>query len=811
MATARARATVAPQPRRARRWLRNVLLGLLALLLVVMLAVAGLVTYFLRNPLPQTSGTITLPGLSAPVTVVRDHSGVPHITAANQADLFRAQGYVVAQDRLWQMDFYRRVSAGRLSELIGDATLDTDRYYRTVGLRRVAAEEYVQLDPAEQAILQQYADGVNAFIDTHLDKLPIEFTILGYTPEHWSPIDTIAFGKLMADDLSVNYDQEVAMADLSAKLGLDRASQLLPAYPNGKATIVGQSALPGNPEGSAKLTRRISIFGDSEVAGLVGSNNWVIDGTRTATGRPLLANDPHLSVQNPSIWYAMQLTAQDGSLNVEGVTFAGVPGIVVGHNQNITWGVTNLGPDTQDLYVERLDNPQNPTQYEYMGQMQPLEVVTETIQVKGAPDVVLPVYYTRHGPLVTDVVAGLTQPAALQWTALQPDRLLTALYKLDTARNWTDFHAALSNWDTPAQNFVYADTQGNIGYQSTGLWPIRKAGTGLVPVAGWTGDNEWTGFVPYEQMPSVENPAQHFIVTANNRVVGPDYAYLVNGYWYPWYRAERITDMIQAKIHLTVDDVKAIQYDTHSLIAARVGQRLAALSGGDDRTRQAIALFKNWDGNLTTDSPAAALFEVTYRDTFTATFADDLGPGLAAEYHARAGEAADTLIDILLDDPTNAWWDDVTTPQKETRDDILQRALKQGIADLTALEGSDMRDWKWGGLHTITFNHPLGAVKPLDRLLNFGPFAMPGDAYTVDAAGYNATFSQRSHPSMRMITDPGDWNATQLIFSPGESGQPAAAHWGDLVQDYLQGRYHVLPWDAAAVQQAAEGTLTLQP
>jgi penicillin amidase len=416
------------------------------------------------------------------------------------------------------------------------------------------------------------------------------------------------------------------------------------------------------------------------------------------------------------------------------------------------------------------------------------------------------------------VMEDLTAPMALQWTALLPGHLLQSVLDVDRAQNWQEFHAALRNWDTPGQNFVYADKDGHIGYQSTGLWPIRKAGNGLVPVEGWTGANEWTGFVPYDKMPSVYDPPEHFLVTANNRVVSSDYPYLVTGYWFPWFRAERITQLIQSKPKLTMDDFKAMHYDTTSLVAAKLGPALAALSSrvgspspGDKPLADGIALFTGWQGDIRADSAAAALYEPAVRYIISDTFGDELGTKLAAEYQNTLGGAAVTQIYQMLDDPNNAWWDDTTTPAKETRDDILLKSVRSAVSEVRGRLGNDMSKWTWGALHTVTFNHTLGAVSPLDRIFNFGPYAMPGDGYTVAAAGYNEAYGQRSHPSMRMITSPGDWSRTQLVFSPGESGQPGSAHWGDMVQDYLHGQYHTLFWTADQIKQNAEGTLTLQP
>jgi len=806
----------APRARRSRG--RRVLAILGIILLLGIIALAGLAVFLLRRPLPVTSGQLRLPGLSAPVSVVRDHAGFPHLTGATSADLFRAQGYVVAQDRLWQMDFFRRVGAGRLSEVLGAATLDVDRFARTIGWRRAAQKELATLPADSRAALQQYADGVNAFLDTQADALPLEFTILGYKPEPWTPLDIVTFGKVQAWSLGENLDVEITMADLQAKLGPARAAALLPAYPDQQPTIALQSALHGQAGGRRPTSLALrALFGSGAGSDPLGSNNWVVDGTRSVDGHPLLANDPHLGVQNPSIWYALQMRAADGSLDVEGVTFPGVPGVIVGHNKDITWGVTNLGPDTEDLFIEHLDPAGHPGQYEFQGAWRSLDVLTETIRVKGADSQDLAVRSTHHGPLLDAVRDDLKQPSALQWAALQTGGVPDAVLRLDRATDWASFHAALAGWAAPGQNFVYADIKGNIGYQATGRWPIRPKSNGLAPVDGASGENDWAGFVPYEQLPRVYNPPEHYIVTANNRVTPPGSAPQATAWWFPWFRAERITQMLGQKQKLSVDDMKAIQLDQHSVLAADIAPHLAALTSSDADTQAAANLFKNWDANIASDSETAAIYETTYQQILTDTFADDLGGNLTEEYFASDATAAAMLLDKIVNDPQNAWWNDVTTPKKETRDDILLKALGEAVAAISAHQGADMSKWTWGAQHEIVFNHTLGAVQPLDLLFNLGPYPAGGDGYTVNVGTFTEAspgsylYVQTGHPSMRQIMDTGDWTKTQLIFSPGESGQPGSSHWGDQVNDWLHGNYRTPPWSDAQIGSEGEATLTLKP
>jgi penicillin amidase len=424
---------------------------------------------------------------------------------------------------------------------------------------------------------------------------------------------------------------------------------------------------------------------------------------------------------------------------------------------------------------------------------------------------------TLHGPLLNAVIDTLTAPTALRWTGSDPGHLLESVFKLDRATDWTSFHAALADWTIPGQNFVYADTKGNIGYQATGRWPIRAKGNGLVPVDGASGAYDWTGDVPYDKMPSVYNPPQGYLVTANNRVVGPDYPYLATGWWFPPYRAGRIAEMIAAKPKLSIDDVKAMQFDTHSVPARAVGAKLAGLTGEGGVT-EAAARFKDWDGDIGVDSATAALYEITYQEIQTRTFSGQLGDTLAGEYLDSISGGADMLIQRALDDPQAALWDDSRTPAHESRDDVFRASLAAAVTILKAAQGDDMSKWSWGAMHQIVFAHSVfGAIAPLDSIFNIGPFPNGGDRTTVSVGSSREVapgahqFLQTGHPSMRFVQDPGDWNRTQLVFAPGESGQPGSAHWGDQADAWLHGPHRTLPWTDDAIKAVGEGTLTLQP
>jgi len=568
-----------------RRPIKRFFRVLLFVVLAVLLAATGLATgigvYAVRRAFPQASGRIALDGLRGTVEVMRDQWGIPHIYAQNDLDLFFAQGFVHAQDRLWQMEFNRRAASGRLSEIFGPVTLDTDRFLRTVGLRRAAEVEAAQLDDETKRVLQAYVDGVNAYIASRRGRLPLEFALLRYVPEPWSPVDAVAFGKLMAWTLSGNWDSEILRAHLLSRFGEAGVARLMPAYPDEMPVIVPAGA-DYRPFRSAAALR---LAAHAPARNGTGSNNWVIAGSRTTTGAPILANDPHLEAAMPSIWYEMDLSSE--RFHVAGATFAGAPGVIIGHNERIAWGVTNAGPDVQDLYLERFD-PDDPARYEFQGQWERATVVEESIIVKGRRDpVILPVRITRHGPILNGVVDGLDAFVALRWTALMPGTILGSVLRLDQARNWEEFREALRLWTVPAQNFVYADTDGNIGYQLPGRIPVRAKGNGLLPVPGWTGEYEWVGEIPFDELPSSFNPERGYIITANNRIIPDDYTHFIAAEWDPGFRAQRIETMLTAQPKVSPEVVADMQLDTSSLPAQAILRALRGVQIG--RARSIIA------------------------------------------------------------------------------------------------------------------------------------------------------------------------------------------------------------------------------
>jgi penicillin amidase len=819
------------QPSRRRVFSRrNVLIGALVAVLLIVGVLGGIAWWTVNKTLPTLNGTAQLPGLTANVTVTRDTYGVPHIEAVNLHDLYMAQGYVHAQDRLYQMFYFRTVGEGRLAELFNpdEQLISADRYLRTVGFRRAGEAEWQAISPEARSALEAYAAGVNAFVHSHADNLPIEFTFLGVGFEDWQPVDTITFGKLEARDLSETWSQELLASDILQKVGPDVTAKVMPGYPASAPVILpGANSGSFSPaiEGYNKYVRPlISGWGED-----VGSNNWVVDGTKSTTGKPILANDPHLGVRNPSIWYQVHLSTTDGKYDAAGFGFAGVPGIVTGHNKDIAWGVTNTEADVEDVFQEKLDEANHPGQYLSGDKWVPLTIYTETIKVKGgAPTVTQTVRYTNHGPLLSDWTATLTPTVStsvtgtfsVEWTALKPGHLLDAVNGLQTASNWTEFRAALSKWDVPGQNFVYADTKGNIGYQMTGLLPVRKKGDGSVPGIGWTGENDWTGFVPFDDMPRMYNPPDHYVATANNKNVGPDFKYGVSGYWAAPYRILRITEMLKAKEKVSVEDMRAMQFDTQSMLARKVAPIMASANITDTRARQAADLLKNWDGTMKADSTAAAIYEVSYHKLLTNTLGDELGTPLIFQYLDGMGGQALQTIEGLLDKPDDPLWDRTDTPQVEKRDDILVRSITEATGELTAALGDNMQDWTWGKIHEITPRHEFSSADLVGGLFSLAASPIGGDNTTVAVASYplpyagvplQGPFPVTNYQSYRMIIDVGDWTKSLAVFATGESGQPGSKYWGNMYSQWLQGAYNPLVYTKEQIDANKDAVLTLTP
>jgi penicillin amidase len=525
-----------------RRWILGISLFLITLIVVL----AGYTYISLRRALPQTDGTLALPGLTDEVRVVRDEWGTVHIYAENEHDLFFTQGFTTAQDRMFQMEVFRRAPSGRMAEIVGDRALFNDTFNRNLQLRQTAERIWEQMDDDSKIILQAYTDGINAYLEEHKNALPIEYKVLMFKPELWTPIDSLAWGNAISLQLSANRRIELVRAQIVAAVGEDAMNMLFPftaedtpiTVPAEVNNFAGLDEIDLTP-----LLQADAILGSS-LAG-IGSNSWVVDGSMTETGLPILANDIHIGLTMPSIWHAVGL--HGGRFEVVGFTLPGVPGVITGHNADIAWGLTNLGSDAQDLYIERLDDVQEPTQYLYDDEWLDLEHVQETIEVRGQGPVEVDFYISQHGPILNYILEepSIAHPMALRWVQHDGSTLFTSILALNMASNWEEFRAALANWDTPGQNVFYADREGNIGYQAVGKIPIRPNGNGRLPVPGWTSENEWQGYIPYEELPTAFNPEQGFLLSANHRVEPEGYPYYISDSYTPGYRAQQIEDLLK--------------------------------------------------------------------------------------------------------------------------------------------------------------------------------------------------------------------------------------------------------------------------
>jgi penicillin G amidase len=774
----------------------------------------------LRKSLPQTRGMLTLSALHQPVEVLRDRWGVPHIYAQNTHDLFVAQGFVHAQDRLWQMESQRRLGFGRLAELIGKRAIDTDRYMRILGLGRAAQQDVAHLSDEARTTIEAYVRGVNAFITQNRTKLPPEFMLLRHVPEHWQIVDVLVWGKVMALSLSGNWSQEVLRAQMIAQVGSARAAQYQLTARTDLPFIVPADIRYTPDLGQSALDLAQSAQPWLNESNDRGSNNWVVSGARTKSGLPLLANDPHLGLTVPSIWYEVHLNAPD--YHVAGASFAGVPGVVIGHNTQIAWGVTNSMTDLQDLYMERFDlSDAAGLRYEYRGQWQQAELVYETINVKGGAPVIEPVRITRHGPIITPLTKAdgsrENNPLALRWTALDHSTLVDSILALNRATDWQSFRNALRKWDVPPQNFVYADVAGNIGYQLAGNIPIRAQGDGKLPAPGWNGEYEWQGFIPFEKLPMQFNPPEGCVVTANNQIVADDFVPPVRGEWSNGWRAARIRQLIQQyPLHDNATFAR-IHADQRSLSGLELISIAGRLPDGDALANQARAILSGWDGELHIDSIGATIAVQLLDELKTAVFA----PVSQTMHHvvgfgafaSRPGQdyMARSLPQILaaLISNNNDWFDD-----GRTWDQILALAWPKTLTTIRERLGDDPLKWRYGNWHTLKFNHPLGAIPGIGKLFSRGPYPFGGNGDTVNVCGITTApggVTTYSTASLRIICDPSDWEQCRSIHPVGQSGHFLSQHYADFIKPWLNTEYHPMPWDRRRVEEMSQDKLTLTP
>ena len=794
-----------------------------SLLLVVVAALfTGGAYLYLRQSLPQTEGTIRIAGLKAKIELLRDAYGIPHIRASSIEDAYFGLGFAHAQDRLWQMEMSRRIAAGRLAEIVGASGLDTDRFLRTLGVRRAAEASLAKLDPGTRKVLDAYAAGVNAFLATR-PVLPPEFWILRVTPEPWTPADSLAWIKMMAWDLGANWKNELLRMRLAKTLPQARIDELLPPYPgDAPLKIRDLKTLYAGLDGDAQALEAAMLKVASLLPGWLpdgaGSNNWVVSGKRSASGKPLLANDPHLGLTAPPVWYFAQLTAP--GLDAIGATLPGVPGILLGRNEHIAWGATNTGPDVQDLYVEKLEGRDA---YLTPDGSRPFALRQETIKVRGAPDVKLLVRITRHGPVVSDVLrpaAGLAPRGhvlAFEWTALaHDDTSIRSALNLARAHDWKEFRAALRDLQAPQQNIVYADVDGNIGFIAAGRVPLRKPANdlkGLAPAPGWEAKYDWAGWIPFDELPQSYNPPSGEIVTANQKITPPGYAHFITSEWQPPYRARRITQLLDALARHSVPSFARMQADIVSLPAREQLPRLLATKPLSAEAKRALGLLSAWDGRMAVDRAEPLIMTAWWRALARAIYADELGDAFDANWLQRPVFIGNVLADK---DGQSRWCDDVRTRKRENCDEILSSSLQAALSDLRRRYGKDMRRWTWGAAHPALHEHrPFGRVPLLARFFDIS-VPSPGGAFTIDVGRSNFNdaarpYASRHGPSLRAIYDLSDMQASLYIHSGGQSGNPLSPGYRAFTRAWAAGEYIPMLTDRARIAVAGAHRLTLTP
>lgn len=841
-----------------RKWLKRVLV------LLVLLVVAGIGGFYhlIHRSDSAIDGTLVVEGVSQPVEIIRDIHGIPHIFAQNRVDLAFAFGYAEAQDRLWQLDLLRHFGKGTLSELFGanPEVLNVDLLLRTALYRPDQGEFLRQaweaLSSKVRDELDAFARGVNAFVASHPGQLPLEFFIMNHEFEPFDAIDCAWILFPMHWGFGLNVTDEVLATKIAGKLDPALLTELFPEPPEtilpGEAGKAGKAGawprsvaspasstppLQGAPafaglslDTLSRLGRELTLFPlhlPGGHSGTPASNGWVVGGARTSTGKPLFVSDPHLPTTLPSTWYEVHLVAP--GVDVIGAAYPGLPYVIVGHNRRIAWGTTAAMTDNSDLFIERL-NPDNPRQVWFQDHWEEMHVEQISIPVKGQTPVTKEIVSTRHGPIITPLFLGLKETLALQWVGVKeglPYRSIEGFRLINMATNWEEFRTATRKFSTMGLNLMYADVDSNIGWQMTGEVPVRAQEDGRFSVPGWTGKHEWTGFIPFEELPSyllppggaspqvtgspVSSAPTHAVATSNQRTVQAGYPYRLSNSWVPPYRFLRISQLLEQKEKISVEDAQQYQADQHPLFADILIPLICEIPTQTDDFRWAVETLCEWDRQVTKDSSAATLYELVFFYLMKNTYSDNLGD-LYTEYVERFGTFLYSGMDLLIHQPQAHWWDDVRTPVVETRTDILRRSVQDAVTDARQRLGADSAGWEWGKLHHAVFVHPLGRVWPLDWLLNRS-IAHGGDGHTVNLGHYSfkQPFNMIAAPTYRMVVDMADIAHAQAMNAIGQSGRPFTPHYDDMLQPWAQVKYHPMWVDKTDILEHSEGTLVLTP
>jgi penicillin G amidase len=776
--------------------LRKIISSIFVLILIVVVSALFFIRGIASKGIPDYNETIQLENLNDDVTVYRDEFAVPHIYAKNEEDLYRATGYCMAQDRLWQFDLIRRATTGQLSEIFGEDMINADQMLRMLRIPEKSRSILENADEEIVSTLNAFCDGVNQYIDTHQNNLPPEFSILGYKPDKWLPEHSINLIGYMAWDLTMPWHIETVFQRIREKVGDEMFAQLVPDLDLQKTVIyteIGENeSVIGTDSPYLAASEKLKDLG-LEIFN--GSNNWAVSGEKSASGKPLFSNDMHLGLSAPGIWYTMHQVVE-GKFNVTGVAVPGQPLVVAGHNEHIAWGMTNVMVDDMDFYYETI-NPDNPDEYWFNGEWKPLEVRKEIITIKGGETVERVNRFTHRGPIVTSTKKmDENKPISMRWVGNEPSDEMRSLYLLNRAHNWDEYKNALKTFVSVSQNIAYADVEGNIGIYCAAGVPIRLGWNGLEIVPGDTDQYDWKGLVPFEELPHSYNPKSGFVSSANNKSAGDDYPYHISHWYAPQYRIDRIREMLTEKSLLSIDDYKRMQGDHKSKLVEsmidKINYVLENMNNLNDIEEQSAKLLEDWDEILTKESIATTVFDQFHLELIENLFLDELGEELYTDF-IKVEYTPYLAIDKFWIDGNSVWCDDVTTRVTENLEDMIQLSFKDAVSKLSTTFGNDIENWQWGKIHGLVLEHPMGGVAILDKVFNFnrGPWPVGGSSHTVSPYRF-----ERSNPynvnygaSHRHIYDTSDWNKSISIIPTGISGIPASEHYCDQTQSYVDNEY----------------------
>lgn len=800
---------------------KNLIGIIISVILVGFVIVVGSL-FMLESSLPEYDGELKVTGLNNLVEVYRDEYAIPFVNSSNENDAYFSLGFLHAQERLFQMDLSRRAGQGRLSEVLGNKTVKFDKLFRTLELARISKKNYDNLDDKAKSILSAYSNGINEFIKKHEDKFSIEFDILGYKPDLWKPEHSVLLAKLMAWELNISWWSDIAITHLIQKLGKEKVEDILPNFDENAPTIIPSelnkySFIPTDLIDIDKKFREfIGISGTH-----IGSNNWVVNGKRSVSGKPIIANDPHLSFSAPGKWYIVTLNFENKTIS--GFTLPGIPGIVIGKNNAISWVLTNVMADDADFYVEKLDSSKQ--KYLLNGEWKSLEIKLDTIKVKDSTNVILPIRKTHRGPIVSDIhnynnmfpnKQQSNATISMRWSALEFGKEMQAFYKINNAKNWKEFNAGVYDFAAPGQNFVYADSSGNIGYVAGVKLPIRYNNSPSFIFDGTTDRYDWTGYVPYNENPKLFNPTQGFIASANNKTI-MNYKYHISNIWEPDSRIKRITELLDSKNQHSIEDFKKYQNDFFSHFAKKIQPYIIESFSNenieDNIIYESLDLVKGWDFYMNPESQVPTIFAVFFQNLLKNIFLDEMGKELFNEYIFIANIPY-RVVPKLIKENKSSWFDNINTSEIEDRDEIIRKSFYDAVKFLQKNMDEEIANWQWGNMHKVTFKHFFhGVAGIMDAMLDIGPFKIGGDGTTVFNTEYSFTkpFENKLGPSMRYIYDFSNPDYYECILPTGQAGNFYNNHYDDMTKKWLEGEYIKVDTNSDSVKNNYKHLLKLFP